>query len=89
MIIPIARIKLKRTNIFMDKPNKYRPKNDAIKLTGRAMAGTITVAEVEELVPVGELDPNQIHTPGIFVQRILQGENYEKRIEQRTVRKRE
>jgi 3-oxoacid CoA-transferase subunit A len=54
-----------------------------------AMAGTITVAEVEELVPVGELDPNQIHTPGIFVQRILQGENYEKRIEQRTVRKRE
>ena len=54
-----------------------------------AMAGTITIAEVEELVPVGELDPNQIHTPGIFVQRILQGENYEKRIEQRTVRKRE
>lgn len=54
-----------------------------------AMAGKITVAEVEELVPVGELDPNQIHTPGIFVQRILQGENYEKRIEQRTVRKRE
>ena len=54
-----------------------------------AMAGTITVAEVEELVPVGKLDPNQIHTPGIFVQRILQGENYEKRIEQRTVRKRE
>ena len=54
-----------------------------------AMAGIITVAEVEELVPVGELDPNQIHTPGIFVQRILQGENYEKRIEQRTIRKRE
>ncbi len=54
-----------------------------------AMAGKITIAEVEELVPVGELDPNQIHTPGIFVQRILQGENYEKRIEQRTVRKRE
>ena len=54
-----------------------------------AMAGKITVAEVEELVPVGELDPNQIHTPGIFVQRILQGNNYEKRIEQRTVRKRE
>ena len=54
-----------------------------------AMAGTITVAEVEELVPVGELNPNQIHTPGIFVQRILQGENYEKRIEQRTFRKRE
>ena len=54
-----------------------------------AMAGKITVAEVEELVPAGELDPNQIHTPGIFIQRILQGEKYEKRIEQRTVRKRE
>lgn len=51
-----------------------------------AMAGKITVAEVEELVPVGELDPGQIHTPGIFVQRIFQGERYEKRIEQRTVR---
>ena len=54
-----------------------------------AMAGKITVAEVEELVPAGELEPNQIHTAGIFVQRILQGEKYEKRIEQRTVRKRE
>ena len=54
-----------------------------------AMAGKITVAEVEHLVPPGELDPNQIHTAGIFVQRILQGEKYEKRIEQRTVRKRE
>ena len=54
-----------------------------------AMAGKITVAEVEELVLAGELDPNQIHTPGIFVQRIFQGEKYEKRIEQRTVRKRE
>jgi 3-oxoacid CoA-transferase subunit A len=53
-----------------------------------AMAGKITVAEVEEIVPAGELDPNQIHTPGIFVQRILQGNNYEKRIEQRTVRQR-
>lgn len=53
-----------------------------------AMAGKITVAEVEELVPAGELDPNQIHTPGIFVQRILQGEKYEKRIEQKTTRKR-
>ena len=51
-----------------------------------AMAGKITVAEVEELVPAGELDPNEIHTPGIFVQRIFQGEVYEKRIEQRTVR---
>ena len=48
-------------------------------------ASKITVAEVEELVPAGELDPNQIHIPGIFVQRIFQGENYEKRIEQRTV----
>jgi 3-oxoacid CoA-transferase subunit A len=54
-----------------------------------AMSGKITVAEVEELVPAGELDPNQIHTPGIFVQRIFQGEKYEKRIEQRTVRKKE
>jgi 3-oxoacid CoA-transferase subunit A len=51
-----------------------------------AMAGKITIAEVEELVPAGELDPNFIHTPGIFVQRIFQGNNYEKRIEQRTVR---
>ncbi len=51
-----------------------------------AMAGRVTVAEVEKLVPAGELDPNQIHTPGIFVQRIIQGEKYEKRIEQRTVR---
>lgn len=50
-----------------------------------AAAGKITIAEVEELVPVGTLDPNQIHTPGIYVQRIFQGENYEKRIEQRTV----
>ena len=49
-------------------------------------AATITVAEVEELVPVGELDPNQIHIPGIFVQRIFKGETFEKRIEQRTVR---
>lgn len=51
-------------------------------------AANITVAEVEELVPVGELDPNQIHIPGIFVQRIFQGPHYEKRIEQRTVRQR-
>ena len=51
-----------------------------------AMAGKITIAEVEELVEPGELDPNYIHTPGIFVQRIFQGVNYEKRIEQRTVR---
>ncbi len=52
-----------------------------------AMAGKTTVAEVEELVPAGELDPNVIHTPGIYVHRIFQGVNYEKRIEQRTVRK--
>ena len=51
-------------------------------------AAKITVAEVEELVPVGTLDPNHIHIPGIFIQRIFQGENYEKRIEQLTVRKR-
>ena len=50
-----------------------------------AMAGKITVAEVEELVPAGQLDPNHIHTPGIFVQRIFQGPHYEKRIENRTV----
>lgn len=51
-----------------------------------AAAGKITIVEVEELVPAGELDPNQIHTPGIYVQRIFQGKDYEKRIEQRTVR---
>ncbi len=52
-----------------------------------AMAGKITIAEVEELVEDGELDPNFIHTPGVYVHRIFKGENYEKRIEQRTVRK--
>ncbi|NNL82080.1 MAG: CoA transferase subunit A [Winogradskyella sp.] len=52
-------------------------------------AAKITVAEVEELVPVGSLDPNFIHIPGIFVQRIFKGVNYEKRIEQRTVRQRD
>ena len=51
-----------------------------------AGAAKITIAEVEELVPAGTLDPNQIHIPGIFVQRIFQGDLYEKRIEQRTVR---
>jgi len=51
-----------------------------------AMAGKITIAEVEEMVEPGELDPNFIHLPGVFVQRIFQGVNYEKRIEQRTVR---
>ena len=50
-----------------------------------ATAGRITIAEVEELVEVGTLDPDQIHTPGVYVQRIFQGQNYEKRIEQRTV----
>lgn len=53
-----------------------------------AMAGKITVAEVEHLVPAGELDPDHIHVPGIYVHRIFEGKNYEKRIEQRTVRKR-
>lgn len=51
-----------------------------------AMAGKITIAEVEELVEPGELDPDHVHTPGIYVHRIFQGKNYEKRIEQRTVR---
>ncbi|MDG1842024.1 MAG: CoA transferase subunit A [Crocinitomicaceae bacterium] len=54
-----------------------------------AMAGKTTIAEVEELVPAGELDPNMIHTPGIFVQRIFKGSLFEKRIEQRTVRKKD
>ena len=53
-----------------------------------AMAGKITIAEVEHLVPIGELDPNAIHVPGISVHRIFEGKDYEKRIEQRTVRKR-
>ena len=53
-----------------------------------AMAGKITIAEVEELVPAGTLNPNEIHTPGIFVQRIFQGTRFEKRIEQRTTRTR-
>ena len=52
-----------------------------------ATAGKITIAEVEELVPAGELDPNYIHTPGIYVQRIFQGQQYKKRIEQKTTRK--
>jgi 3-oxoacid CoA-transferase subunit A len=57
--------------------------------TMMAMAGKITIAEVEEIVELGELDPNNIHVPGIFVHRIFEGVDYEKRIEQRTVRKRE
>lgn len=52
-----------------------------------SMGGKITIAEVEELVPLGQLVPDQIHTPGIYIHRIFQGSNYEKRIEQRTVRK--
>lgn len=54
-----------------------------------AGAAKVTVAEVEELVPAGQLDPNEIHIPGVFVKHIFQGENYEKRIEQRTVRKKQ
>lgn len=52
-----------------------------------AMAGKVTIAEVEHLIPAGELDPDCIHTPGIYVHRIFEGENYKKRIEQRTIRK--
>jgi len=65
--------------IFKDTARNFNPL--------MAMAGKITIAEVEELVPAGELDPNNIHTPGIYVHRIFQGKDYEKRIEQRTVRK--
>lgn len=50
-----------------------------------ATAGKITIAEVEELVEIGEIEPDQVHTPGIYVQRIFKGTNYQKRIEQRTV----
>jgi len=57
--------------------------------TMMAMAGKITIAEVEDLVPLGELDANQIHVPGIFVHRIFEGKDYEKRIEQRTTRPRD
>lgn len=66
--------------IFKDTARNFNPM--------MAMAGKITIAEVEELVQPGELDPNYIHTPGIYVNRIFKGENYEKRIEQLTVRKR-
>ena len=65
--------------IFKDTARNFNPL--------MAMAGKITIAEVEELVPAGELEPNYIHTPGIYVHRIFKGGNYEKRIEQRTVRK--
>jgi 3-oxoacid CoA-transferase subunit A len=66
--------------IFKDTARNFNPL--------MAMAGKITIAEVEELVQPGELDPNAIHTAGIYVHRIFKGSNYEKRIEQRTVRKR-
>ncbi len=66
--------------IFKDTARNFNPL--------MAMAGKITIAEVEELVEAGELDPNFIHTPGIYVHRIFKGEHYEKRIEQRTTRKR-
>jgi 3-oxoacid CoA-transferase subunit A len=55
--------------------------------TVMAMAGKITIAEVEELVAPGELDPNQIHVPGVYIHRIFQGSDYEKRIEKKTVSK--
>ncbi len=64
--------------IFKDTARNFNPM--------MAMAGKITIAEVEELVQPGELDPNFVHVPGVFVHRIFQGTNYEKRIEQRTVR---
>ena len=66
--------------IFKDTARNFNPL--------MAMAGKVTIAEVEELAEAGTLDPNQIHTPGIYVHRIFQGANYQKRIEQRTVRKR-
>lgn len=65
--------------VFKDTARNFNPM--------MAMAGKITIAEVEELVEPGELDPNNIHVPGIFVHRIFKGSGYEKRIEQRTVRK--
>ena len=67
--------------IFKDTARNFNPL--------MAMAGKITIAEVEELVQPGELDPNHIHVPGIYVHRIFQGVDYEKRIEQRTVRKKD
>ena len=65
--------------IFKDTARNFNPL--------MAMAGKITIVEVEELVQAGELDPNYIHVPGIYVHRIFEGKDYEKRIEQRTVRK--
>jgi 3-oxoacid CoA-transferase subunit A len=66
--------------VFKDTARNFNPM--------MAMAGKITIAEVEELVPAGHIDPNHVHVPGIYVNRIFLGDNYEKRIEQRTVRKR-
>ncbi len=66
--------------VFRDTARNFNPM--------MAMAGKITIAEVEELVEPGELDPNCIHVPGIYVHRIFQGKDYEKRIEQRTTRMR-
>jgi 3-oxoacid CoA-transferase subunit A len=65
--------------IFKDTARNFNPM--------MAMAGNVTIAEVEELVEAGELNPNDIHVPGVYVHRIVQGSDYEKRIEQRTVRK--
>ncbi len=65
--------------IFKDTARNFNPM--------MAMAGKITIAEVEELVPAGTLNPNEIHVPGVYVHRIFEGTNYEKRIEQRTIRK--
>ena len=62
------------------------PEPRACRHLGDSGAAKITIAEVEELVPVGTLDPNQVHIPGILIQRIFQGQKFEKRIEQRTVR---
>ncbi|MBI5857518.1 MAG: CoA transferase subunit A [Sphingobacteriales bacterium] len=66
--------------IYMETARNFNPL--------MAMGGRVTIAEVEELVSAGELDPNNIHTPGIYVHRIFQGKDYEKRIEQKTIRKR-
>lgn len=65
--------------IFKDTARNFNPM--------MAMAGKVTIAEVEELVEAGELNPNDIHVPGVYVHRIVKGSDYEKRIEQRTVRK--
>jgi 3-oxoacid CoA-transferase subunit A len=66
--------------VYKDTARNFNP--------AMATAGKITIAEVEEIVPLGELDANQIHTPGIFVQRVFKGDGFEKRIEQVTTRQR-